>query len=212
MNKIQVVSKSYKNFCIAEGNQHIASEYAILKLKELIDHFKLKNVLEVGLGIGAIAGSLLSVNENLKYTGTEENEFCLAALKTNLGENYRKLKVFSQLSEVPNKKFDLIIIDGKDPDLVQIKQLVTHRGIITIEGDRKSQLKFLEIIFPKNRLVHCISLRKNKIYSPYPLKEWQGGLKVLFPEPNQKQFLWWVKEKIKTKLKYKFPGRYLGEL
>ncbi len=211
MKKNQVVLETYKNFCNAEGNQHIASEYAILKLQELIDHFKPKNVLEVGLGIGAIAGSLLVINENLEYAGTEDNEFCLGALKTNLDENFRKLKVFSKLSEVPDQKFDLIIIDGKDPDLEHIRQLVAHRGIIAIEGDRKSQLQFLEIVFPKNRLVHSISIRKNKIYSPYSVQEWQGGLKVMFTDPNQRQFLWWWKEKIKTKLKYQLPGRFLGE-
>lgn len=211
MKKENIALRTYKSFCFAEGNHHIASEYAILKLQKLITQFEVKNVLEVGLGIGAIAGSLLTANPQLNYTGTEQNEFCLGALRKNLGENYIKLKVYSKLDELPQEKFDLIIIDGKDPNAKKIKQLVSSLCIITVEGDRKSQLNFFKKIFLKNRMVHCISIRKNKEYSPYSSLEWQGGLKVLFCEPDLRQLLWWGKEKIKTKLKYQFPGRFLGE-
>jgi 16S rRNA A1518/A1519 N6-dimethyltransferase RsmA/KsgA/DIM1 with predicted DNA glycosylase/AP lyase activity len=66
------LKKSYVKFCSADGNHHIASEFAILKLHELIDNFRIKSVLEVGLGIGAITGGLLSANKHLRYSGTEE--------------------------------------------------------------------------------------------------------------------------------------------
>ncbi|MBZ9729756.1 hypothetical protein LB467_08640 [Salegentibacter sp. JZCK2] len=204
MNKQEQILSEYKEFCNAEGNQHIASEYAILKLQEIIEKFGTENVLEVGLGIGAIAGSLLSTNSYLEYSGTEHNKFCLDALKTNLGADYRKLGVFSKLVKVPQRKFDLIIIDGKDPDLEKIQQLVMDRGIIVIEGDRIPQQELLRKYFPGHKYVHSISNKKNASYSPFPLGHWQGGLKIIFVNPDSKQLLWWGKEKMKTKLKYHF--------
>lgn len=206
LDKSKIITKVYSGYCKAEGNQNIASEYAIQKLQNLIDHFRVKNVLEVGLGIGAIAGSLLSTNADLEYTGTEHNEFCLNALKKNLGEKHMELKVFSELSEVPEKKYDLIIIDGKDPDLGKIQQLVTRHGIITIEGDRLPQQKILRKFFPKHKYVHSISNKKNSTYSPFPLNYWQGGLKIIFVNANLLQKYWWIKEKLSTKAKYLYRG------
>ncbi len=198
------LKESYKKFCSAEGNHHIASEYAILKLQELTDSFKVKSVLEVGLGIGAITGCLLSANKHLRYSGTEENAFCLDALKYNLAESYDRLEVFTGISKVPVGKFDLLIIDGKDPDLENIQQLVANSGIIAIEGDRIPQQELLRKYFPGHIYVHSISIRKNEKYSPFSPEHWQGGLKIIFVSPNLKQLLWWGKEKIKTKLKYYF--------
>ncbi|MBZ9632365.1 class I SAM-dependent methyltransferase [Salegentibacter sp. LM13S] len=202
MRKQEQILTEYKEFCAAEGNQHIASEYAVIKLQDIIDSFGVENILEIGLGIGAIAGSLLPVNEHLKYAGTEDNEFCLDALKTNLGEKYRKVEVFSELSEVPQIKFDLIIIDGKDPDLAKIQQLVTQHGIIAIEGDRIPQQEMLRKYFPGQKYVHSISIKKNAAYSPFPQGQWKGGLKIIFVNPNLHQTIWWLREKVFTKLKY----------
>lgn len=206
MRKEELVLDTYKNFCSAEGNQHIASGYAILKLQEIIDRFDIKNVLEVGLGIGAIAGSLLSANSNLEYTGTEANEFCLNALKKNLGDNIPKLKIHSDLSAVPQKKFDLIIIDGKDADLEKILKLVSPHGIIAIEGDRVPQQESLRKNFPGHKFVHSISTEKNASNSPFPQGHWQGGLKIIFANPNLHQTIWWLREKVFTKLKYLYRG------
>lgn len=199
--KEQILSK-YEKFCTAEGNQHIASEYAILKLQAIIERFGIEKVLEIGLGIGAIAGSLLSANTLIEYSGTENNEFCLDALKKNLGEDYRKLEVFSKLSEVNQRKFDLIIIDGKDPELKKIQQLLTQNGVIAIEGDRMPQQELLREYFPKNKYVHSISNKKNAANSPFPANHWQGGLKVIFVNPNFEQKCWWINEKLSTKFKY----------
>lgn len=107
-------------------------------------------------------------------------------------------------------KFDLIIIDGKDPYLKEIKNLISENGIIAIEGDRMAQQEIVKKLFPKYRNVHAISLRKNRIISPFPSEEWQGGLKVIFVNPTPVQYVWWIKEKFKTRLKYQVPGRYLG--
>ena len=107
-------------------------------------------------------------------------------------------------------RFDLIIIDGKDRSLGKIEEMLAQHGIIAIEGDRLPQQGILEELFPNHKMVHSISLRKNRACSPFPQEEWQGGLKIIFTEPTFKQNLWWCKEKILTKLKYQYPGRHFG--
>lgn len=189
-----------------DGNQHIASEYAILKLAKIITLFKVKNVLEVGLGIGSIAGSILegtNSNEIARYAGVENNDFCLNSLPANLGPNYKKLKIYTELNSLNDKNvYDLIIIDGKDSKLQKIQSLISRHGIIAIEGDRLLQQKILQSLFPRQIYVHAISTDKNKSYSPFPDQNWQGGLKIIFIEPTTRQYVWWIREKISTKLKY----------
>ncbi len=214
MKKDEYQSTLYQSFCEADGNQHIASEYAIEKINGLVEKFRVKKILEVGLGIGSISGIVLAMNRkkpDLYYAGTEANNFCLLNLPENLKEDYSRLKIYSDLTEIPsNKKFDLIIIDGKDENLQAIKGLISENGIIVIEGDRVPQQGSLQEFFPEHKYVHCISLKKNKDYSPFPADEWQGGLKVIFVNPTIKQALWWFTEKYFTKIKYQYPGRYLG--
>ncbi len=204
----------YQSFCEAEGSQHIASEYAIGKINGLVEKFPVKRILEVGLGIGSISGILLAMNRNktaFDYIGTEANDFCLKALPQNLKEDYNRLKIVSDLTEISShKKFDLIIIDGKDQNLNAIKELIFENGIIVIEGDRLPQQGSLQEFFPEHKYVHCISLKMNKEYSPFPAENWQGGIKVIFVNPTIKQSLWWFMEKYFTKIKYQYPGRYLG--
>jgi SAM-dependent methyltransferase len=201
----------YRIFCEAEGNQYIASEYAIEKINGLVEKFRIKRILEVGLGIGSISGILLAINRNkpdLDYTGTEANDFCLAALPQNLKEDYRKLIIYLDLAEMPaDNKFDLIIIDGKDHNLKAVKNLISENGIIAIEGDRMPQQDSLQEIFPNHKYVHCISREKNKSYSPFPAAHWQGGLKIIFINPSVSQKLWWMRERISSKLKYWFRKR-----
>jgi hypothetical protein len=198
--------KLYQSFCEADGCQHIASEYAIKKLDILVRRFQIQKILEVGLGIGSISGIILAINKNgieLDYTGTEANEFCLNALPENLKENYINLKIYSKLSEIPsNSRFNLIIIDGKDHNLEIVKDLISTNGIIAIEGDRMPQQNSLKEFFPQHKIVHCISIEKNKIYSPFPSEHWQGGLKIIFIKPTGSQKFWWMWEKISTKFKY----------
>ena len=197
------ISLSYKMFCGANGNQHIASEFAVLKLQDLLENFKIRSILEVGLGIGSIAGCLLEVNKNLIYVGTEDNEFCLEALEQNLLHNYKRIKLHPGLAHLDKKsRFDLIIIDGQDNALQSISLLLSPAGIIAIEGDRQKQQNELLQIFPNHLYVHCISKEKNKNYSPFPVNQWQGGIKIIFVNPTFSQKLWWLHEKISSKWKY----------
>jgi hypothetical protein len=54
MRRIEQRSNLYLSFCDADGNRHIASEYAIEKINGLVEEFRVKRILEVGLGIGSI--------------------------------------------------------------------------------------------------------------------------------------------------------------
>ncbi len=213
MKRNDLQSKLYQYFCEIEGNQHIASEYAIDKINKLIEKFQLLRILEVGLGIGSISGIIMAVNKknNLDYSGTEANKYCLNALHENLKEEYNRIHIYSDLTKIPsNKKFDFIIIDGKDRELRVIRNRISENGIIAIEGDRMEQQNSLQELFPNHKYVHCISLKNNKEYSPFPAGNWQGGLKIIFVNPTFKQGLWWLKEKVFTKIKYQYPGRYMG--
>lgn len=208
MIRNNILSGKYREFSEAKGNQHIASEYAIRKLEAIIGKFRVKTVLEVGLGIGSICGSILAARKrssNLTYEGTEANEFCLHAIKENLATDFERLKIYKSLTMVPRtEKYDLIIIDGKDANLADVKDLIHPNGIIAIEGDRIPQQESLRKIFPRHKYVHSISIKKNKSFSPFLSKNWQGGLKIIFIHPTLGQNTWWVKEKIHTKLKYFF--------
>ncbi len=214
MKRNEIQSNLYQSFCKADGSQHIASEYAIEKINGLVENFGIKGILEVGLGIGSISGIVLAVNKNkpdIDYIGTEADDFCLNALPENLKEDYNRLKIYPNLTEIPSdKKIDLIIIDGKDHNLQAVKDLISENGILAIEGDRIPQQDSLQELFPQHKYVHCISLKKNKEYSPFSAENWQGGIKVIFVSPTLKQHLWWFREKYFTKIKYQYPGRYLG--
>jgi hypothetical protein len=213
--KYSSLKTSYKKFSGLEGNQHIAGEYAILKLAEIIKIFKVKNVFEVGLGIGSIAGSILratKADEINQYVGIENNAFCLTSLPANLGVEYRRLSIYPDLNSVPDKKlYDLIIIDGTDTNLNKVRSLISKHGVIAIEGDRSLQQKILQDLFPQQISVHCISKEKNKIYSPFPAANWQGGIKIIFLKPTIRQYIWWIKEKFSTKLKYAYRRRKKNE-
>lgn len=208
LKKNELRSILYQSFCKADGSQHIASEYAIAKINSLVEKFQTKEILEVGLGIGSISGILLAINRNisdLNYTGTEANDFCLEALPKNLKEDYKRLKIYPDITEIPIiKEFDFIIIDGTDANLTSIKNLISKNGIITIEGDRLPQQDSLKELFPHHKFVHCISREKNKTRSPFSSDHWQGGLKIIFINPTIYQKSWWILEKISTKLKYWF--------
>ena len=212
MNRRSKIARIYKKFCEAEGNQHIASEFAILKLDELVRKNNVKRILEIGLGIGSIAGCLLQSDKSLEYYGTESNSFCRKALRENLGNDYNKLKILDNLLEIPNNlNFDLIIIDGKDQDLRFIPEFLSESGIIAIEGDRSYQEKLMLNSLSRSLSVHCISLKKNRYNSPFSASNWQGGIKVIFSNPSFGNYGWWVLEKVKSKIKYQYPGRYLGK-
>ena len=108
---------TYKYFSTLEGNQNIASEFALKLITKFVKSYRPKNILELGLGIGSISYAILhhsnSTNQKINYVGTEANEFCLEVLPKYLKEYYSEVTIFKTLDNVLNpEKFDFIIIDG----------------------------------------------------------------------------------------------------
>lgn len=199
----KIAQKKYLEFSSFEGSQHIATEHAIYRILENIKINNSKNILEIGLGIGTIFGSVYYLNKSINYSGTEDNTFCLNSLKENLKESYKDLNVFNSITSINNKKFDLIIIDGKDESIDILPSLTENNCVLIIEGDRKEQEFKLKTLYPKSKYVHIISLSKNNSNGVFENDNYQGGVKVFFTNPTLKQLFYYYKHRWLTFLKYK---------
>jgi spore coat polysaccharide biosynthesis predicted glycosyltransferase SpsG len=208
MNQKNLVIQNYKKFCFLEGSEYIASEFALEIILKIVEKYKINSILELGLGIGSISDTVLKYSKNnnskINYVGTEKNEFCLNALKNNV-EDYKQIEVHSELVDVKNKKFDLIIIDGYDDSLREIVSFCKENAIVFIEGDRKGQTETILTIFPKYKYVNVISLNKNKPYAhgTCETSHYVGGGQLIFINPTLKMKRHWFKEKVKTYIKNK---------
>lgn len=203
----KLVEENYHKFCRLEGNDYIASEFALLTILRIIRKFKIESILEIGLGIGSISDTVLKMtkgsNIKLRYVGTEANEFCKKALKANV-DCYTEIEALENISEIKkSSKFDLIIVDGQDETLNYITSLCSRRAIIFIEGDRTPQAKKILSFFPGAKQVQIITLQKNKIYSPGNPDFYIGGGRLIFVNPNFKMRLYRLKEKVATYIKRK---------
>lgn len=208
MKNKDLAVQNYKRFCGLEGSEYIASEFALETILRVITIFNVNTVLELGLGIGSISDTVLKysngAHKKIGYVGTEKNEFCLEALKKNLS-HYNDIELFSELNQIKNKKFDLIIIDGYDDTLKEVVAFCKKNTIIFIEGDRKGQTETIRQIFPKNKYVNVISLTKNKPYSHGggDTSRYVGGGKLIFIDPTLKMKLFWFQQKVGTFIKNK---------
>ena len=211
----QLAEASYKHFARCDGNQHIASEYALGHVLEVIRHWSVQDILEVGLGIGSVSYTvLLASRRNLlrqpiRYCGTEKNDFCLQQLQQNLGLDW--IEVFPDLGGLPEqRRFDLIIIDGQDPDLKRIPGLIKRRGIVFIEGGRDDQFANVRSLFRSCLAYRAISMRKTPSYGPSPIEQWSGGCHVIFVQPTVRQRLDWARNRLLTSLKYRVRRRMVS--
>jgi hypothetical protein len=202
MNYKILAKETYKKFANINGNDHIASEYAIITILKIFKDFKVQSVLEVGLGIGSISDSILNYarinNQKIIYSGTEANDFCLNALKINV-DNYDLINLFDNISDLDsNQKFDFIIVDGSDKSLKEIFKFCNSKTIIYVEGYRGSQVESLKEIFPNFKHVEIISNYKNPSYGPFSSEIWCGGGQLIFINPSFGDKIYWFNEKVKT--------------
>lgn len=206
MNIKTFTYNEFKRYCEAEGSQYIVSEFALFQILNLIKSYRIKHILEVGVGIGTISGSILKYarleNFPVNVSGTEANSFCVNQIPLNLKQDYNRLKLFRNLKNIPNdEQYELIIIDGVEENIRAITKLLKPRGIIVVEGDRAPQVNLIRKIFPQSKYVHLISITKNGEYSVQKIGDYQGGLKIIFTDPGIYQNLHWLKLKVSTKLK-----------
>lgn len=208
MKEYEIASRNYKRFCSLNGSNYIASEFALETILRIIDKFNLSHILELGLGIGSISDTVLKYSkikkQPIEYLGTEKNDFCLGVLP-NYVEDYDKIQIFSEIKEIHDKKFDLIIIDGSDDLLKSIEKYCTKNALIFIEGGRAEQTKTVLDIFPKSLFVNVITLKKNPPYAHEgrSVDSYIGGGQLIFTNPTFKMKLFWMKEKISTFIKIK---------
>lgn len=208
MNTNNIAEAGYRKFSKADGCDYIAGEFALKTILNLIVKFDVKEILELGLGIGSISDTVFSYaneyNKEISYTGTEANDFCRSQLPLNLNGNFEKVKLFNNVSEVDSSsKYDLIIIDGSDKSLLSIKNNVKPHTILYIEGYRMKQVNALREFFPKSKYVEVISAYKSPEYGFESTDKWSGGGQLIFINPNFKQNFYWLKSKIRTSLVYK---------
>jgi len=213
MNNKKLSNECYKHFSNLEGNQHIAGLFGLEKILDIIEVNNPKRILEVGLGIGSISYTILKnaeqKNEKIVYDGTEANEFCLNALKENLSEYYESIDIYNNIKEInPSQKYDMIIIDGSDEALNQIKDLISPNGVIFIEGGRASQTNAMKSTFPKHRHTICISDYKNPDYGPFSKDIWSGGGQLIYIDPTFKQMVHFIKERVKTTFRYRIKRKF----
>lgn len=205
MNLKKLTEENYYKFCHLEGNNYIASEFALYQILKIIEDFKINSVLEIGLGIGSISDTVLkkqkAAGKKIRYVGTEANEYCKNALRNNV-EFYSEIEQYEDLSELKSgSKFDLIIIDGQDETLPDIVSFCKERTIIFIEGDRTPQAELILSIFPRAKLVQLITVQKNRTYSPGNPSFFVGGGRLIFTNPNSKMKMYWFKEKVFSYIK-----------
>lgn len=204
--ELEIAKDKFYEFCQYEGCDHISGEYALYILLKLCKTYNIKSVLEIGLGIGCIADTLLYYydvsDKPITYVGTEPNEFCLNALKSNT-KFYDNITIYENVNDISkNNKFDLIIIDGGDTDLTALEALVKKETILFVEGCRKNQFEEIMNLFPKAIAVDVISTEKNRDYSPFIKSHWMGGGRIIFINPSIKNYVHYFKEKLNTKVKY----------
>ncbi len=193
----------YKIFSECDGNQHIASLYALQKAIDIMQRNKPKSVLEVGLGIGSISYAILEYckrkNIEVKYSGTEANKFCLQHLPINLGSHFQQIKLYESINEIDDdEKFDLIIIDGADDSLEKLKNKINSNCCIFIEGDRSFQVEKIRKWFPRYCYVHTISNYRNPKYGPFSSADWSGGAKIIYVNPTFIQKLHYASERVRS--------------
>lgn len=213
MTNQQYAEKYYKVFSKAEGNQHIASLFAIKKILDIIELNQPKNILEIGLGIGGICYSIVEYldekNLSYQYYGTEKNEFCLSQLPINMGKKINKLHILPDVAEVDKSiKYDLVIIDGSDDALTDIKAIIAEHGIIFIEGDRAVQVDTMRKLFPNHVFTQTISNYKDPEYGPFDSNAWSGGGKLIYVNPTAKQKFHFYCEKLRTSFRQRIVRKY----
>ncbi len=206
------IKSKYLEFSKYDGSQHIAGEFAILKIVELVKVFKNSSILEIGLGIGTLPSAILTYfDRNIDYVGTEANEFCLESLVKNLKpEIYNQVSIYDAVSSIKEgaKPFDLVIVDGGFDSFDKLVQKLDKNAIIAIEGDRKDQEDVIRASFPTSRFVHLVSGLKNDPEGVFKSSDWQGGVKVFFINPTAKQYVYWFTQKLKSKRVYSKRRKY----
>ena len=112
MNLKQIALNTYIEFSNYEGSQHIASEFSIYKTIEIIKKNNVKNILELGLGIGTIPSAV-----NLPFNEIEYDEDKIV-IEDYLNEGMGQCVTHSQLYHIIAKSVGIETVAIDVPDHV----------------------------------------------------------------------------------------------
>lgn len=159
INKVNVdsinkkVEKIFDKFSSLVGSEHIANIGAMQIIYDILEKDSIKNVLELGGGIGTF--SYLCLKEfDVAVDIYENNNFCIESLNNNLVEfqgRFSIIRDYDNFSSLPHKNYDLIICDGGPYNLIgSIIKNIDNVQVIFFEGRRlKLQLLFARAIRKK---------------------------------------------------------------
>lgn len=191
MEKLRkIASLAYDKFLVKEGNEHIASEFALYGLLKAIHSKKPKSVLEIGLGIGSICYTVLYAQEEgliqkLNYVGTENNEYCLRQLAINLQDIKEPYTICHHLQELENMRFDFIIVDGADPGFTALHKLINNQTTIFIEGLRDEQIQVIKRLLTGMPYIYSKTICYNRNYQFRSInKSFLGGYTLFILHPT----------------------------
>lgn len=197
---------TFKKFAVADGSEHIANEFALRGIERIVNKHKIKSVFEFGVGIGTIPYLIKSIDNNILYVGTEDNDFCINQFSKNLGDyqqnKFTHLRTINEFKD--STKFDLVIVDGMFSNEAFLKSIVHRNSIIFVEGDRKSQRKFISDTFPDALVSQCITNKRNYEWSPFETTHYIGGYTVY--RLNHNSFINkvdWLSEKLQSATRYR---------
>ena len=201
MNYKQISQETYRKFANKQGNDHIAGDYALEEILRIVGKFNIKNILEVGLGIGSISDAILNFSQqnslDINYSGTEANEFCLEQLPLNV-DRFNHIKLYAEISDIAGGNlFDFIVVDGSDALLFDVKKYCSKNAIIFIEGGRDSQVQILNRTFPDALFTRIMSIRKPPLYGPFQ-QRWSGGATIIAVNADRCQRRFIYEQKIRT--------------
>ena len=212
MNNKATAEEIFKIFALKDGSAHIASQNALNGVFMLMDRYRPKNILEIGIGIGTIPYSLneyakLNPSSPVRYTGIEENQYCIGEFKKNLAildKNFT-FSHHTSTDTIEPQQFDFLVVDGENAKLEKVKPFInpTQRVILFIEGDRKNQVKTLKELFGNYIFYREISTKKNPDYSPFPKDQYIHGYNVIILNPTLSDKLFVFFRRAVTSIRYR---------
>ncbi len=160
----------FERFVPRPGSGYIASGFALGRIIDLVERRRPERILEVGSGIGTITSAVLEARDRTGVGGlhvaVEDVPFCLEQFAANLGPRAADVVVVPRAADVAAAvgpvTFDLVIVDGGDPDDLAPEErhtftaadraaevgawvaLVAPRGLVLVENTRIAQRRELE--------------------------------------------------------------------
>jgi len=152
---------------------------------DAVSRYQPARILEIGAGIGTLTAAILATAPvDASIVSVEDNDFCLSALRANLGDQFNRILVVSSVADVSGQ-FDLVIVDGHQ--IMDVTKLVAPSGFVFVEGDRPLQRGLLDRAGRPYAVKHVRTVRMMSADDPWEHAAWeryQGGYWLTRYEPS----------------------------